>query len=171
MVPRLIKSPAWLVPLIMGLIMTILILDVLSPIGIIYPMLFVLPVYLAGWLAQRWALPLTAIIATLLVPIGGIFSPPGGVLMIVWTNRLLAILTIWLTVAISLTQRRLAAEIKSLRGLLPICASCKKIRDEQGRWHPLELFVRDHSEAEFTHGLCPACLETYSAELTERART
>ncbi len=48
-------------------------------------------------------------------------------------------------------------KIKTLSGLLPICASCKKIRDDQGYWHQVEVYMRDHSEAKFTHGLCPDC--------------
>ena len=47
--------------------------------------------------------------------------------------------------------------VKVLRGLLPICSSCKKIRDDQGYWRQLEAYIRDHSEAEFSHGLCPDC--------------
>ena len=49
------------------------------------------------------------------------------------------------------------AKIKSLRGLLPICASCKKIRDDKGYWHQLELYVTENSEATFSHSLCPEC--------------
>ena len=49
------------------------------------------------------------------------------------------------------------AEIKTLRGIIPICASCKKIRDDKGYWHSVESYVRDHSEAEFSHGICPEC--------------
>ena len=48
-------------------------------------------------------------------------------------------------------------KIKVLQGLLPICAQCKKIRDREGAWHQLEVYVRDHSQAEFTHGFCPDC--------------
>ncbi len=48
-------------------------------------------------------------------------------------------------------------EIKQLKGILPICASCKKIRDDNGYWHQVESYVRDHTEAEFSHGLCPEC--------------
>ena len=47
--------------------------------------------------------------------------------------------------------------VKLLSGLLPICASCKKIRDEEGHWHEVEVYVRDHSEVDFSHGLCPEC--------------
>lgn len=48
-------------------------------------------------------------------------------------------------------------KVKTLSGLLPICASCKKIRDQGGRWHSLEIYIRDHSEADFSHGICPDC--------------
>lgn len=47
--------------------------------------------------------------------------------------------------------------VRTLSGLLPICSSCKKIRDDEGRWQPLEDYIRGHSEAEFTHTICPEC--------------
>jgi CheY-like chemotaxis protein len=47
--------------------------------------------------------------------------------------------------------------VKTLRGLLPICAACKKIRDDNGYWNQLEAYIEAHSDAEFTHGLCPEC--------------
>jgi len=50
-------------------------------------------------------------------------------------------------------------KIKTLKGLLPICASCKKIRDDKGYWNQIETYIATHSEAEFSHSLCPACLE------------
>ena len=52
-------------------------------------------------------------------------------------------------------------EIKVLRGLLPICSHCKKIRDEKGLWHPVEGYIRDHSNADFSHGICPECLNKH----------
>lgn len=51
----------------------------------------------------------------------------------------------------------LKKEIKELKGLLPICSSCKSIRDDKGYWNKIEIYIRDHSEAEFSHGLCPDC--------------
>jgi K+-sensing histidine kinase KdpD len=51
--------------------------------------------------------------------------------------------------------------VRTLRGLIPICASCKKIRDDQGYWRQLEVYIRDHSEADFSHGFCPECAERY----------
>ena len=49
------------------------------------------------------------------------------------------------------------AEIRTLKGILPICSACKKIRDKQGDWHPLEDYISHNSEADFSHGICPDC--------------
>ncbi len=49
-------------------------------------------------------------------------------------------------------------EIKTLQGIIPICAHCKNIRDDKGLWSQVEVYVRDHSEAEFSHGICPDCM-------------
>ena len=54
--------------------------------------------------------------------------------------------------------QRALDEIQVLRGLLPICASCKKIRDEHDRWQVLETYLQDHTEAKFSHGICPDCM-------------
>jgi|GEM_PF-1278004 len=57
------------------------------------------------------------------------------------------------------------AKIKSLSGLLPMCASCKKIRNDKGYWEQVETFISNHSEAEFSHSLCPECLKTLYPEI------
>jgi hypothetical protein len=49
--------------------------------------------------------------------------------------------------------------VRTLKGLLPICSSCKKIRDDQGYWNHLEMYIREHTDTEFTHGLCPECVK------------
>lgn len=54
---------------------------------------------------------------------------------------------------------RALSEIKTLRGLVPICMGCKKIRNDQGYWEQLEVYISQHTEAEFSHGLCPDCRE------------
>jgi PAS domain S-box-containing protein len=53
--------------------------------------------------------------------------------------------------------QKAANEIKTLSGLIPICASCKKIRDDKGYWEQIETYIMEHSDAEFSHGLCPEC--------------
>jgi len=65
--------------------------------------------------------------------------------------------------------RRAFDQIKTLRGIVPICANCKKIRDDQGYWNQVEVYVRDHTEAEFSHGLCPECLKNLYPEFGQTA--
>lgn len=64
--------------------------------------------------------------------------------------------------ALQLRNKELQAaldQIKTLKGLLPICAQCKKIRDDEGYWHGVEVYIREHSDADFSHGICPSCLQ------------
>jgi hypothetical protein len=70
----------------------------------------------------------------------------------------LSVVGILLTASVFAYCARLVSETRSLRGLLPICASCKRIRDDGGYWNQLEAYVEEHSEAEFTHGFCTECL-------------
>jgi HAMP domain-containing protein len=63
--------------------------------------------------------------------------------------------------------RHALADIKRLEGIIPICSSCKKIRDDQGYWEQLEVFFTEHSDARFSHGLCPECFEAALRELDE----
>lgn len=59
------------------------------------------------------------------------------------------------------------AEVKTLRGLVPICMHCKKIRDDKGFWGQLETYISRHSEAQFSHGLCPDCLREHFTEVAD----
>lgn len=61
--------------------------------------------------------------------------------------------------------REALAQVKTLSGLIPICGWCKKIRDDSGYWQSVEQYVRQHSDATFTHGICPACQEKLKAEI------
>lgn len=59
------------------------------------------------------------------------------------------------------------AQVQALSGLLPICAHCKNIRDDQGYWIQIESYIRNHSQADFTHGICPACKDLLYPESTQ----
>jgi PAS domain S-box-containing protein len=61
--------------------------------------------------------------------------------------------------------REALAHIKTLRGLLPICASCKNIRDDRGYWRQVEEYIRERVDVQFSHGICPACMKTLYPEL------
>jgi PAS domain S-box-containing protein len=58
------------------------------------------------------------------------------------------------------TLQETLSQVKTLKGLLPICANCKKIRDDTGYWKDVAVYIRDHSEAEFSHGICPDCMHS-----------
>jgi len=60
-----------------------------------------------------------------------------------------------------------AAQIKVLRGFLPICSYCKKIRDDGGYWEQLETYISEHSEALFSHGICPVCMKEHYPDFTQ----
>jgi PAS domain S-box-containing protein len=62
-------------------------------------------------------------------------------------------------------KKRLLKEVKVLRGLLPICSGCKRIRDEHGRWWPLDAYVRERTDAEITHTICPGCEDVFYSDL------
>jgi hypothetical protein len=108
----------------------------------------------------------------MLTIIGYFLSPDGGELWKALINRSLVIFAIW-AVAILSVQRKIIyeekekalLEIKVLRGFLPICASCKKIRDDQGRWNRIESYISDRSEAKFSHGICPECAKILYPEI------
>lgn len=59
------------------------------------------------------------------------------------------------------------SEVKTLQGFLPICSHCKKIRDDKGYWNQIESYIRDHSDAEFSHGICPDCMKEHYSKIDE----
>jgi hypothetical protein len=145
--------------------------DLAIPLGVAAEVPYIVVVLLSLWSPQKNFTLGVAILASVLTIIGFFCSPPGGELWKVLFNRGLALFAIWVT-AFLVLQRKITAEkrekavrerekvleeLKILRGLLPICASCKKIRDDAGSWTPLETYIRDRSEADFSHGLCPEC--------------
>jgi len=64
---------------------------------------------------------------------------------------------------------RAMTQIKTLRGIVPICMYCKKIRDDKGYWSQVEVYVHNHTEAEFSHGLCPDCAQRLSQEIDNKS--
>ena len=61
------------------------------------------------------------------------------------------------------------AEVKTLRGIIPICMICKQIRDDKGYWEEVEVYVHKHSEANFSHGICPNCLKKKFPKIYEKS--
>ncbi len=88
--------------------------------------------------------------------------------IVVWSNESESVpLPGWTSWKIGLDLTELETmrdQVKVLHGLIPICAHCKKIRNDEGFWTQLEAYLADHSEADFTHGICPDCLAQYFEE-------
>ena len=61
------------------------------------------------------------------------------------------------------------AQVKQLEGIIPICMYCKKIRDDEQLWHNMEQYISEHSEAQFSHGICPVCMEEHYGEYSKPA--
>ncbi|MFH2006574.1 MAG: PAS domain S-box protein [bacterium] len=64
--------------------------------------------------------------------------------------------------------QRALSEIKTLQGIIPICGHCKSVRDDQGYWTQVELYLRERADVEFSHGLCPTCVEQHYPEFATR---
>ena len=76
-----------------------------------------------------------------------------------------AFLVFWIRRWKSLKQA--VSEIRQLRGIIPICASCKRVRDDDGYWHQVEAYISEHSDALFSHGICPDCMRKFYPEYAE----
>lgn len=141
-------------------------LDSAIPLGVAGGVPYIVVVLAALWSPKRRLIWYVAVATSILTTIGFFSSPAGGELWKVLFNRGIAVFAIWTTAILS-SQRRLIqeqkdqalSELRVLTGLLPICASCKKIRDDEGSWSQMESYIRDHSQATFSHGYCPECAQ------------
>ena len=148
-------------------------LDFVTPLGVADWLLEVILVWVACVWGSTREIKFVAGIGSATM-IAGLFEAHVSAVA-VWIgflNRLVAILAIWTMVQVAnrrraadLDRQRLAAQVRVLQGLLPICASCKAIRTPSGEWQSLERYLSDHSEARLTHSLCPTCAERYMSEL------
>ena len=145
-------------------------LDLLTPMGVALPMLYSGLVLLGLWSPHPKFALIAAIIATILSILGAIITPPGGVVWIGVTNRLMALLIVWTTAFLVMRYKRAEQATKILRGLLPICAWCKKIRDDKGYWKQIEEYMEQRTEALFTHGMCTECMAKWQKENPEETR-
>jgi K+-sensing histidine kinase KdpD len=165
-----------------GLLLMLLVdwLDYLSGHEVNFFVFYFLPIAFVSWYTNRKVATFFAVVVTgnwLIV--NYLEGAPYSHWFIPYWNagvRLAAFLTIALAFAFIRQQLRQAqrlnqelaaalAEVKRLSGFLPICASCKKIRNDHGSWEQIETYIRDRSEAEFTHSLCPECVSRIYPDL------
>ncbi len=157
----------------------IFIIDLELPLGVAGGVPYVMVLLFTLWSSKKSITIHFAIICSVLTIIGFYFSPSGGEEWKVLTNRILALFAIWITAILTLQRKEIEknrekyflekeeafAKIKILQGIIPICAGCKNIRDDKGAWSQMELYVRENSEADFSHSMCPDCVKEHYPEL------
>ena len=158
----------------------IFVIDLLTPLGVAVGVLYTTLVVLAIWSPHRRFIFLVAAGVSILTVLDFLLSH-GDTNWMVLSNRLLSLFTIWVAAVLSFLLKRDQEErerlilelqdslghIKTLRGLLPICASCKKVRNDQGYWNSIDTYIADRSEAHITHGICPDCFSHYYPKIAE----
>jgi len=141
---------------------------VLVPVWV-FPFIFVFPVMLVAWnRSLLFAVICASVLSLTRMAHQFVFEPHpmilaelGDALIRFFVLVLLAALTSQL----GRQSRQLRHRVHVLEGMLPICSFCKCIRDDQGNWVQMEQYISGHSEAQFSHGLCPACAKQYFGDV------
>ncbi len=173
-----------LVALTIVLVIGICALDLTRPTETSIVGLYIIPTLLSLLSAERWLTLAITISSLSLITMGFLpllhDEPMGPVSL---TNRALVLLTLAALACLGLYYRRPGEKaddalvrryehagpcLTGLRGLLPICSSCKNIRDDKGRWTYLETYIEARSDAHFTHSLCPECQNDLYERLLKR---
>jgi hypothetical protein len=169
---RLLGNRAAVLGLSLAGILGLGVLDYLTPFEFDIFLFFSLPVALAAWGVGRWAGVLSALLAVA-AWLGAHFlesNPYSSHFLAGWNAALHVAWMLLVALAIGRIradldqERQLNAalvtaldQVKVLQGLLPVCAWCHRIRDAEGHWGELESYIRKHTDAQFTHGICPTC--------------
>jgi len=154
-----------------SLFILIFAVDLFIPLGVAAGVPYVAVVLVSLWIPKRNFTVWVALASSVLTIIGLFYSPIGGEMWKVLFNRAIALFAIWTTAVLTLQRKTIEEErfrsvqeaklmleeTKILRGLIPICASCKKIRDDKGYWNQIEIYIEKHSDAHFSHGICQEC--------------
>lgn len=155
---------------ICGLSMVIiLIADLSIPLGVAVGVPYIVVVLLSLWIPNERVTFLVSIICSMFTIAGFFYSPSGGEMWKVVLNRGLALFAIWVTAFLTLERRMLDKQL--LNRLSIICVSCKKVRDDEGGWGQIKPHNKEHSEAKFSHGVCPECAKKLHPKYSDDKET
>jgi hypothetical protein len=159
-------------PFIYGVLMAVILyFDLSIPLGVAIGVVYIAVVLISLQSLQNSVTVLISIGCSILTIGVFFYQPPVAEMWKVIFNRAIALFAIWMTAILGmqrnkavlkretvLREQEIALEdVRILRGLLPICSSCKRIRNDDGYWIQIEEYIRAHSEAVFTHGICQEC--------------
>lgn len=144
-----------------SLSLIVLLVDYITGKEIHFPIVYLLPAGIAAWKNQKTLAYATAVLLPA-IRVGfhfpwheteslfaaGVNAPIIATVLVFY---------VYLVDRIAAQTRELEKEVRTLEGILPICASCKRIRDEKGEYEQIEVYISEHSEASFSHGICPEC--------------
>jgi len=156
-----------------ALALVILMGDYLAGPTIQFPILYLIPVSLASWYSgYRCGLAFAVTMPLIRLSFHGIFWPVPLSVLDASINTLIRILVLggaaFLVSRTAMQTQELAKRVNVLEGFLPICSFCKKIRDHNNTWQPLERFISDRSNAQFTHGFCPDCGQRHYGDFLKK---
>lgn len=129
-----------------------------------FPILYIIPIFMASWFnGLRWGLVLSCCFPLVRIVFRFLWTVPWGIGETILNAAMYIIIFSFLAFLIvhEKERRSLLKEVRVLRGLLPICSFCKRIRNQDNNWEPLENYITGHSEAEFTHSFCPECAKEH----------
>ncbi|MCB0833101.1 MAG: hypothetical protein KDC45_06540 [Bacteroidetes bacterium] len=156
-----------------GLTIILLAADFLAGPFIQFPITYLIPVALASWYnGRRWGLGYAILLPCIRLFFNVALWTVPWTLLEASINCLIRI-TVFSLFAVLIDKtarqsRQLAKEVNMLSGLLPICAFCKKIRDDKNQWQPIELYISQKTEASFSHGFCSDCVEKTLWSLSQK---
>src|SRR5215831_11161451 len=157
----LTKYPKWLPAVWVGLATLILVGDYFTGPLISFAILVIIPVALASRLSGRWwGIGLGTLIPLAHFAFTFLWKVPWTVADSVINAGVRIVVLVGFAILIDRITR-LSREIRVLRGLLPVCCFCKKIRKEDQTWQAIEFYITEHSEASFTSTFCPKCAEQH----------
>ena len=143
----------------------ILVADYLCGPVLLFPIFFIFPVMLAAWNCARREAVFIAVSLTIARLAVTLFRDSPSLIAADLVNGLVrAVILVGLAGLVSRVAQQnaqLARRVKQLEGLIPICAHCTRILDEEKHWTRLETYIVEHSQADFTHGICPDCARVY----------
>jgi len=153
--------------ILLGLV--ILMGDYISGPTIQFPILYLIPVSLASWYSGfRWGLAFAVTMSLIRLYFSVRLWPVHLTVFDASINTVIRIIVLggmaFLVSRTAAQTRALAKRVRVLEGILPICSFCKKIRDTNNTWQPVEVYISDRSNAQFSHGFCPECGERHYSD-------
>jgi hypothetical protein len=175
------KSFIWIIALLLNLIMGVL--DYLTGYDIKMEVFYIMPIGIISWFISRSAGLSMAVISATTTMYANIFAGQVIVNLPIYFWNILVNFGFFLVVVYLVSEgkmisdnnqlllgklQRAVDEIKTLSSLLPICSSCKGIRDDDGSWKQMEIYIREHTGADFTHRICPECRQKLYSDLAKK---